>query len=152
MKLLKTVSNLSLAIENKKKEIFVLEETLKLENEIKSRIDFEKLHDCLEKLKLGVDKQVSFHLQANQFGLYGYFNLCLIPLEGCSIKKLSWKGYDSKGASKNSKSRDKKAKDLSEKIESMTGLKIDVNTFSFEYDRYSKENERFYILCNFFVY
>jgi hypothetical protein len=150
MKLLNTTSNLEIEINKKKSELFVLEETLKLENEVRSWIDFEKLHNCLEYLKLGVNKEVSFRLEANEKGIYGQFETCLIPLKGCTIKQLSWKGYDGKGRSKNDEAMKEKAKKLKNKIESMTNLKVNVNYFCFEKDRRNDKSE-FSILATFTI-
>lgn len=150
MKLLNTTSNLEIEINKKKSELFVLEETLKLENEVRSWIDFEKLHNCLETLKLGVEKPVSFRLLSNINGLYGMFSTSLIPLDGCPIKQLSWKGYDSRGSSKNEKALKEKADKLKEKIESMTNLKVTINHYCFEKDNVT--DNRFFILVDFYIF
>lgn len=150
MKLLNTTSNLEIEINKKKSELFVLEETLKLENEVRSWIDFEKLHNCLETLKLDVEKPVSFRLLSNINGLYGMFSTTLIPLVGCTIKQLSWKGYDGKGRSKNEKALKEKADKLKEKIESMTNLKVTINHYCFEKDNVT--DNRFFILVDFYIF
>ncbi len=150
MKLLNTTSNLEIEINKKKSELFVLEETLKLENEVRSWIDFEKLHNCLETLKLDVEKPVSFRLLSNINGLYGIFSTTLIPLVGCTIKQLSWKGYDGKGRSKNEKALKEKADKLKEKIESMTNLKVTINHYCFEKDNVT--DNRFFILVDFYIF
>lgn len=151
MKILKSESIFQETIEAKESELRMLKETYKHEQELRSQIDFEKLHECLGKLKLGVYKQEYFHLKADEKGLYGHFQTSLVPLEGCPIKQLSWKGYTTRGVSVNHKRCLEKAKNLKEKIEAMTNLKVNVNYYSFEKDRRNDEKE-FTISCTFYIY
>lgn len=151
MKVLKSESIIQETIKNEEVKLRMLKETYKHEEEVRSRIDFERFHECLKNLKLGVYKQEYFNLQADQKGLFGHFQTSFVPLEGCPIKQLSWKGYTSRGESVNYKRCVEKAQILKEKIEAMTNLKVNVNYYSFEKDS-SSDDKEFTILCDFFIY
>lgn len=143
-------TNLSHEVKALEQKLFVLKETKKIEDELLKKFDLDKFNNDLKPIKLFADA-VNINIVATEEGCFLTGSLIFKPLEGCKIKKLSWKGYDSRGASRNDKALNKKVEELNELLIGLTGFNINVNSFSLEQDSFS-DNKELRILSYIYIY
>jgi hypothetical protein len=115
-------------IENIDKEIsnletrkrFIIEKTKQLEEH------FPKIQEIISKQGLEIQNfNVSFNTESAKL------SLSLIPNEKCKIKFLTFRGYNSRGGSKNSKSKEQKAQKFDDML-NVTDIRFSSNKSSFE--------------------
>lgn len=120
-------TNLSNKIERLENELTAFKKLREIELSILKKFDFEKFKNDLKPLKLYIDNQIYPQLNANNSVV---IHLTLKPLEGCTIKKLNYIGFDSRGNYKNSKQLTEKTNKLMLKLKESTGVYVYVNQYS----------------------